>query len=255
MVVQAIKVAYRLNLLTKQKNIDVSIWRGDASEGRYFQYQVPALQNQTILDVVTWVQRNLEPNLSYRFACRVGMCGTCAMMVNGKPRWTCRTHVKKVIVGNSLTIAPLRNLPVINDLVCDMSVFFDKWKKATGSFHPSLSRDDAVEEISPDSSARRAVNAAIECINCAVCHAACDVVQMNPDYLGPAPLNRAWTLVNDIRDTANNERLKAVSGDDGCTNCHSQQSCTHYCPNLINPTKSIAGLKRATAKAALKGEI
>ena len=78
---------------------------------------------------------------------------------------------------------------------------------------------------------------------------------MNPDYLGPAALNRAWTLINDQRDGARLTRLAAVSGDGGCYNCHSQQGCTNFCPNELNPTESIAGLKRVAAKAALRGEI
>ena len=238
-----------------KENLDVSIWRGDASGGKLVRYQVPREESQTILDIVYYVQRYLDPKLSYRYACRVGMCGSCAMMVNGKPRWTCRTHVQTVLDGNKVTIEPLRNLPVIKDLACDMSEFFDKWRKAEAVFHPTKTRDDEIELISPDSPKRQAAAAAIECINCAVCYAACDVVEMNPKYLGPAALNRAWTLVNDQRDGGQIERLRAVAGDAGCHNCHSQQGCMTYCPNELNPTLSIAGLKRVTAMAALKGKI
>ena len=236
-------------------NLDVSVWRGNGAGGGYSAYLVPVRENQTILDVVTWIQHRLETTLSYRFACRVGMCGSCAMMVNGKPRWTCRTHVQRVIDGNSLKIAPLRNLPVIKDLVCDMAEFFAKWRKAEGHFHPTSTRHQAIAPIPPDDPRRIAASAAIECINCAVCYAACDVVALNPDYLGPAALNRAWTLVNDQRDGGQIERLRAVAGDAGCHNCHSQQGCMTYCPNELNPTLSIAGLKRVTAMAALKGKI
>lgn len=239
----------------QKENLDVSIWRGDASGGKHVRYQVPREESQTILDIVYYVQRYLDPKLSYRYACRVGMCGSCAMMVNGKPRWTCRTHVQTVLDGNKVTIEPLRNLPVIKDLACDMSEFFDKWRKAEAVFHPTKTRDDEIELISPDSPKRQAAAAAIECINCAVCYAACDVVEMNPKYLGPAALNRAWTLVNDQRDGGQIERLRAVAGDAGCHNCHSQQGCMTYCPNELNPTLSIAGLKRVTAMAALKGKI
>ncbi len=82
-------------------------------------YQVPRQPSQTILDVVTLIQRELDAGLSYRFACRVGMCGSCAMTVNGIPRWTCRTHVQKVGQDDRLIIEPLRNMPVIKDLVCN----------------------------------------------------------------------------------------------------------------------------------------
>lgn len=237
------------------KNMDVSVWRGDQFGGAYVHYTVPRQASQTILDVVTWIQRNPEPGLAYRFSCRVGMCGSCAMMVNGKPRWTCRTHVQKVLDGNRIEIAPLRNLPVIKDLVADMAEFFDKWTKAEGRFHPTATRDDGIVPVLPNSPARLAASEGIECINCAVCYASCDVVEMNPSYLGPAALNRAWTLVNDERDGGQKVRLQAVSGDGGCHNCHSQQGCMTYCPNELNPTLSIAGLKRVTARAALKGEI
>jgi fumarate reductase iron-sulfur subunit len=80
-------------------------------------------------------------------------------------------------------------------------------------------------------------------------------VRWNPDYLGPAALNRAWTLVNDVRDGARAKRLGAVAGDAGCHACHSHQSCTDHCPKHLSPTASIAGLKRATAKAALRGAL
>ena len=100
-------------------NLDVDVWRGGA-RGAYQRYQVPRQDSQTVLDVVTWIQRRLDPTVAYRFACRVGMCGSCAMTVNGKARWSCRTHVAKVALDNRLTIGPLANLPIVRDLVTDM---------------------------------------------------------------------------------------------------------------------------------------
>jgi fumarate reductase iron-sulfur subunit len=208
-----------------------------------------------VLDVVTHIQRKCDPTLSYRFACRVGMCGSCAMTVNGKARWTCRTHVANVGDSDALEIAPLRNLPVIKDLVTDMSKFFDKWAQAHGQFHGERTRYDDFALVRPDSPARQEVDAAIECIGCGVCYSSCDVVSWNPDYLGPAALNRAWTLINDVRDSAGTVRLAAVAGDAGCHACHTQFTCTDRCPKKLAPTASIAGLKRATMRAAWKGEI
>jgi fumarate reductase iron-sulfur subunit len=234
------------------KQMNVSVWRGDAAGGAFQDFKVPAQDSQTILDVVAWIQQNEDPTLSYRFACRVGMCGSCAMMVNGQPRWTCRTHVKKVLKDNRIEIAPLRNLPVIKDLAADMDPFFDKWVKAEGVFHPTKSRHDAIEKINPQTRMRVEADAGIECINCSVCHAACDVVAVNPDYLGPAALNRAWTLYNDAKDGAGQSILDAVSQNGGCHNCHSVGSCTHFCPNELNPMKAIAGLKRATVMSFFK---
>src|SRR5436190_18140207 len=106
--------------------LQVRVWRGSES-GDYQRFEVPRLESQTVLDVVTHIQRVLDPTLAYRFACRVGMCGSCAMTVNGVARWTCRTHIDKAIEnGNALRLEPLRNMPVIRDLVADMREFFDK---------------------------------------------------------------------------------------------------------------------------------
>ena len=234
-------------------HLRVSVWRGDASRGEFEHFEVPKQPSQTVLDVVTWIQRHADSSLSYRFACRVGMCGSCAMMVNGVPRWTCRTHVEKVLRGSELTIEPLRNLPVIKDLACDMTEFFDKWQRAQGEFEGRETRDDSVARISPETTERQAANAAIECINCAICYAACDVVSWQSDYLGPAALNRAWSLQNDVRDTRFAERLQAVSAEGGCLSCHSQQGCAAHCPNELNPTASIAGLKRMAVRGYSRG--
>jgi fumarate reductase iron-sulfur subunit len=208
-----------------------------------------------VLDVVTFIQRNLDPTLAYRFACRVGMCGSCAMTVNGKSRWTCRTHVKQVLKDGRLEIAPLRNLPVVKDVVTDMVPFFDKWKGAVGQYVPPAQKRTDFAVVRPDSPQRHQADIAQQCIGCGVCYSACDVVSWKPDYLGPAALNRAWVQLNDARDAAHRQRLKAVSGDAGCHACHSQQSCTLRCPMLLDPAGSIAGLKRLSFKAALKGEL
>lgn len=219
------------------------------------EFEVPRYPSQTVLDVVTYIQRALDPTLAYRFACRVGMCGSCAMTVNGVARWTCRTHVDKVVENDQMEIAPLRNLPVIRDLVTDMREFFDKWAKAKGQFSGSLTKKDDFQKVKPDSPERVAVDAGIECIGCAVCYSSCDVVSWNPDYLGPAALNRAWTLVKDERDVQSMKRLRAVAGDAGCHSCHSHMSCTERCPKQISPTAAIAGLKREVTRAVLKGTL
>jgi fumarate reductase iron-sulfur subunit len=234
--------------------LPVRIWRGGA-DGAFQSFDVPRRASQTVLDVVVHVQRHVDPSLAYRYACRVGMCGSCAMTVNGKARWTCRTHVDTVVGDGTLEIAPLSHLPIVRDLVVDMAPFFDKWAAAKGQFAPTATRSDDFANVSPASPKRRAIDATIECIGCGVCYASCDVVGWKPDYLGPAALNRAWTLVNDVRDGAGAERLRAVARDGGCQSCHTHQSCTRSCPKHLSPTASIAGLKRLVARAALKGTL
>jgi fumarate reductase iron-sulfur subunit len=226
-----------------QRQLTVKISRG--TEGRQFAtYSVPWRDNQTVLDLVTEVQRRHDPTLSYRFACRVGVCGTCAMTVNGKPRWTCRTHVSRVADEGVVTIEPLRNLPRIKDLVVDMTEFFAKWRKAGSTFQGTATRADPPARISPESKPRKLADAGIECINCAVCYAACDVVNWDKEYLGPAALNRAWTLYNDERHADRKGVLKQATSGSGCNSCHTQGSCMTHCPVGLSPTGSIAGLKR-----------
>lgn len=226
------------------KKLDVRIWRGGC-DGEFKTYAVELRENQTVLDVVTDVQRQQEPSLAYRFACRVGVCGSCAMTVNGSPRWTCRTHVNQVIHGNTLTIEPLRHLPVIKDLVCDLEPFFSKWQKAGGVFKGTRTRADDTARISSTAAGRAEANEAIECINCAVCYSACDVVGWDDSYVGPAALNRVWTLVNDARHDDRKSTLAVALGNGGCSSCHSHGNCTRHCPVELSPSMSIAALKKS----------
>src|SRR2546426_3674212 len=130
--------------------LTVRVWRGDA-EGALQSFDVPRYPSQTVLDVVTHIQRRLDPTLAYRYACRVGRGGSCAMTVNGVPRWTCRTHVDKVAANGHLEVRPLRNMPVIRDLVTDMRGFFDKWERAKGHFEGASTKADDFARIAPDS--------------------------------------------------------------------------------------------------------
>ncbi len=230
--------------------LTVEIWRGTAT-GSFQTFHVERRDKQTVLDVVTAIQREQDQTLTYRFACRVGMCGSCAMTVNGKPRWTCRTQINVAAPKGELRLEPLRNFKVVKDLAVDMVEFFDKWSDAKGYFQPSASLGPDFAIVPPESPKRQAANEGIECIGCGVCYAACDVVSWRKDYLGPAALNRAWTLANDTRDGGQDERLNAVSGDAGCHACHTHMSCTKFCPKHLAPTYSIAGLKRAVLKRSI----
>jgi len=236
------------------ETLRVKVWRG-TERGALQSFAVPRQASQTVLDVITYIQRHLDATLAYRFSCRVGMCGSCAMTVNGVARWTCRTHVDAIAEDGAFEVAPLAHLPVIRDLVTDMAPFFDKWARARGQFQGAKSRHDDFARIAPDNPVRRQADAGIECIGCGVCYASCDLVAWNPDYLGPAALNRAWTLASDARDVAQRERLRAVGSDAGCHACHTQMSCTERCPKKLSPTAGIAGLKRALARAVLQGEL
>lgn len=228
----------------------VDIWRGEEA-GSYRSYEVPRMSRQTVLDIVTYVQRELDSTLSYRFSCRVGMCGTCAMTVNGKPRWTCRTQAALFNNESRIRIGPLRNFPVIKDLVVNMDDFFQKWDTASGDLESDVADSKAFAKIRPDSQRRQAVDQAIECIGCGVCHAACDIVKWNPNYLGPAALNRTWTLANDERNGNRFDIFRTTATASGCLSCHTTRSCTEYCPKELDPSGSIAGLKQQLFRSLL----
>jgi len=231
--------------------LQVDIWRGTET-GTFQAFAIPRREHQTVLDVVTEIQREHDATLSYRFACRVGMCGSCAMVVNGRPRWTCRTRVGEVAGSGRLRLEPLRNFAVVKDLAVEMTQFFNKWQAAHGYFEPGASPEKDFTVVPPATPERQAADAGIECIGCGVCYSACDVMAWDSDYLGPAALNRAWTLANDVRDRGNDARLAAVSGGSGCQACHTHMSCTSFCPKAIAPTYAIAGLKRAVLRKALR---
>ncbi len=229
--------------------LQVKVWR--SADNTFATYEVPRLNKQTILDVVTYIQRKLDNTLSYRYSCRVGMCGTCAMTVNGVPRWTCRTQAAAFDSDVQIRIEPLRNFPIIKDLVVNMDPLFDKWQSAGNAFTPANTHSSDFAKVRPDSANRQAANQAIECIGCGVCNAACDVIKWSPDYLGPAALNRLWTLYNDERQVSRDQLLANIASDSGCLGCHTTQSCTRYCPKELDPSGSIAGLKRQALRTLL----
>jgi len=151
-------------------------------------------------------------------------------------------------------VEPLRSLPRIRDLIADMTPFFDKWKAAGGRFEDAATRADPPARVDPASPKRQVVDAGIECINCAVCYAACDVVAGDADYLGPAALLHAWTLVNDERHVARRETLAKASGRGGCGSCHSQGNCMMHCPVELRPAEGATGLKRLTLASLFLGQ-
>ncbi|HEX2278164.1 MAG TPA: succinate dehydrogenase/fumarate reductase iron-sulfur subunit, partial [Candidatus Tectomicrobia bacterium] len=224
----------------------VEVYRHDPEEnakGQMVSYRVPRLEKMTVLDALGYIQRYLDRSLAFRYACRLGMCGTCTVMVNGVPRWACRTSIERLQV-DTIRIAPLRFLPVIKDLLVDYEPFFAKYRAARAAFVPKGERTE-VAPIPPQSRERRAVDPNLECITCGACYASCTMLAHDAEYLGPAALNRAFTLVRDSRDGARGERLAAVGGEHGCWRCHSLFNCTEVCPKHLSPTRAIKGLKRA----------
>jgi succinate dehydrogenase / fumarate reductase iron-sulfur subunit/fumarate reductase iron-sulfur subunit len=214
-------------------------------------YEVEAAEKASVLDTLFTLQRGPCPDLAFRFSCRVGMCGSCAMVVNGREQLTCSTLVKTL--GNSLRIQPLRNLPVVRDLAVDLKPFFAAYKRTLPQLVP---RDDldptGFYRIPHDSKEWKALDHQPQCIDCASCYSACTLVTLSPRYLGPMALHRALNLLVDPRDKARKQRLNIVAGESGAFRCHTLGNCRDVCPRGISPTRSIERIKRLSAFAALR---
>lgn len=208
-------------------------------------------EKASILDSLFALQRGPCPDLAFRYSCRVGMCGSCAMVVNGRERLTCSTLIGAV--GNKLRIEPLRNLPVTRDLAVDMQPFFAAYKRVTPNFVP---RDDLDQRgfypIPHDSKEWKNLSHQPQCIDCASCYSACTLVTLHPGYIGPMALHRALNLIVDPRDKAGAARLRQVAGDSGALRCHTLGNCHDACPRGISPTHSIERLKRLAVAGWLK---
>jgi succinate dehydrogenase/fumarate reductase iron-sulfur protein len=209
------------------------------------QFAVALEERMTVLDALFRIQRNDDPSLSFRCACRVGMCGTCAMSINGTPRLACKT--RPLLLGSPVvSVAPLPNLPVVKDLVVSMEPFFAQWKRVRPALHTGNPAATELARVPADSKYMRETASKRDCITCGACYAACGIKGSSGEYLGPAAINKAFLRLMDPRDTATRERLEVLNGErGGVWRCHTQYNCTAVCPKSISLTESIGWIKRA----------
>jgi succinate dehydrogenase / fumarate reductase iron-sulfur subunit len=225
---------------------EFSIYRYDPTqggEGRFdrFTLEVPDPTCTTILDVLIRLQREQDATLAFRYACRVNMCGSCGMVINGREGLACKTNVGDFPGTAAITVRPLNHFPVIKDLVVDMEPFFRHYEACLPFFEPKeASQEPAV--IRPDSPERQAIGLATECIACGCCVSSCTMAHYHEAYAGPAPLNRAFTLLMDSRDGLHDARMERVLGS--CYHCRTEFNCTEVCPKEISCTRAIKYLQR-----------
>ena len=230
--------------------LSVYRWSPGARE-RWQAFEVDAGPDTTVLDALVAVQRRQDATLAFRYACRVGMCGSCAMVVNGRERWACRTRLATLGPG-MVTVRPLYHFPLLRDLVVDMAPFTAKLRAVGGALVPAAAAEPYAL-IPAGSAERRDIDPAIECIGCGMCVSACTMVAHNERFPGPAALNRAFTLVRDSRDAAGQARWAVLLGDDALARCHGQGNCTEVCPMGLAPTTSIIRLRWLAARRLLGG--
>jgi succinate dehydrogenase/fumarate reductase iron-sulfur protein len=225
--------------------IAISVQRGGPEEGkpRWEEHTLELGDKASVLDALFALQRGPCPDLAFRFSCRVGMCGSCAMVVNGREQLACSTLVKSV--GERLRIEPLRNLPVVRDLAVNLEPFFAAYQKVQPQFTLREGLDpQEFYQLPHDSKEWKALSHQPQCIDCGACYSACTLVTLHPRYLGPMALNRALNLMVDPRAGGQAERLDLVAGEAGAFRCHTLGNCRDVCPRGISPTRSIERLKR-----------
>jgi len=205
-------------------------------------YSIAVGADTTVLDALVDIQRGQDQTLAFRYACRVGMCGSCAVVVNGRERWGCRTRLG-TLDADVIDVRPLYHLPLLRDLVVDMAPFHEKLRAAGAAFVPAAGAP-AYAVVAGDSAERREIDEAIECIGCGMCVSACTMVARAPRFPGPAALNRVFTLRRDRRDAAAAVSWPLLLSDDTLVRCHGQGNCTAVCPMGLSPERSIAYLKR-----------
>ncbi len=210
------------------------------------EFSVPVIaESMSVLDAMLWARANEDPSLAFRCACRVGMCGSCGVRINGREGLACKTLVSTELEygGPTIEVEPLRHLPVVRDLVTDPGNFYRRLTDVVPNFQP-VDLDAAPVAIAPGSPERMTINPHRECIYCGLCYSACSMAGEDREFLGPAAFNRVFALVSDSRDDAGAERLNAVDGSSGIWSCHTIFECTAVCPKGVPITLAIQGLKR-----------
>jgi succinate dehydrogenase / fumarate reductase iron-sulfur subunit len=225
--------------------LQVSIYRYNPavdSEPYMQDYQLDtAGKDIMVLDALEMLKAE-DTSVSYRRSCREGVCGSDGLNMNGKNGLGCITPLSEVVKNNKLVIRPLPGLPVIRDLVVDLSLFYKQYEK----IKPYLINDTpapAIERLqSPEDRAK--LDGLYECILCACCSTACPSFWWNPDrFIGPSGLLQAWRFLADSRDTGAQERLSDLDDPFSVFRCHGIQNCVNVCPKGLNPTKAIGHIR------------
>ena len=219
----------------------------EESEPTFQTYDVPYNKDWVILDALNFVKDQLDGSLSFRGSCRMGVCGSCGMMVNGTPKLTCAIPLSDYVLSGPIRIEPLQFFPVVRDLIVDINSFLGK----LSSVKPWIVRDD---EKPLDEGEYLQTPAELDiykqfsmCINCMLCYSACPVVGLEPEFIGPAAIALAQRYNLDSRDQGAAERMTVLDEHEGMWGCTFVGECTEVCPKNVDPAGAIQLYKMATA--------
>jgi succinate dehydrogenase / fumarate reductase iron-sulfur subunit len=224
--------------------------RDEKGAPRTESFEIPYAGQLTVLDGLFHIQEKIDGSLAFRYCCRASICGSCAMYINGRYRLACQTNVKHLHT-DEVRIEPLPHLPLVKDLVCDMTDFFAKYEY----IQPWLMRTsrEPEREILQSPADRRKLDMPIDCILCGACYSSCPSVWGEDHYLGPAALLKAYRFEVDSRDEAVKSRLPSWDNERGVYRCHVITNCVEACPKELNPTEGIQWLKMAAVRRRLFG--
>ncbi|KAH8238255.1 hypothetical protein KR032_001636, partial [Drosophila birchii] len=239
----------------RMKTFDIYRWKpGDQPHTQSFSLDLEQC-GPMVLDALIKIKNEMDPTLTFRRSCREGICGSCAMNINGTNSLACVTSIN-TNVGASCRIYPLPHLYVVRDLVPDMSHFYAQYT----SIQPWLQRkskkhEPGTAQFLQSIEDRNTLDGLYECILCACCQASCPSYWWNSDkYLGPAVLMQAYRWVIDSRDEATEQRLKFLSDPWRVYRCHTILNCTNTCPKHLNPARAIIELKQLLSGMKKKGQ-
>jgi fumarate reductase iron-sulfur subunit len=222
------------------------------SDATFDEFDVPCPKEWVVLDGLNHIKDRLDGSLAYRWSCRMGICGSCGMTVNGDPKLTCATFLTDYLPG-PVRVEPLKNFPIIRDLIVDIDDFMRKLIRvkpwiirkddkplSAGEYRQTPEQLDEYKQYSM-------------CINCMLCYAACPIVGLDPKFIGPAAIALAQRYNLDSRDQGADERRAVLSEHAGIWGCTFVGECTQVCPKHVDPAGSIQRYKLSAALDAMKG--
>jgi len=211
-------------------------------------YQVPFTHEMSILEALTYIKDQLDSTLSYRWSCRMAICGSCGMMVNGKPKLGCKTFLRDYISEGKIRLEPLANFPIERDLVVDMSDFMQKLEKIKPYIIPKEEKNLCDGEYIQTPKQLAQYKQFSQCINCGLCYAACPQYALKPDFLGPAAIALLYRYNEDSRDGGKAQRMELINEDAGAWSCTFVGFCSEVCPKGVDPAAAIQLYKAESAK-------
>ena len=218
----------------------------DEDEPRFQTYEISCPEDWVVLDALNHVKEEIDPTLSFRWSCRMGVCGSCGMMVNGEPRLTCEAFVQDY-ESETIRIEPLTNFPVIRDLVINMDDFMDKLPTVQPWLIPEEEKSIGDGEYLQTPAEVAHYKRFSMCINCMLCYSACPVYGLDSSFMGPAALALAQRYNLDSRDGGRAERADVLTSHDGIWECTYVGECTQVCPKDVDPAGAIQMLKLSYA--------